>query len=581
MESSLPNRSALIVLVHGTWGRRIFPRLSSWLNAKIFKNRRPLWFEKNSSFRRDLSSALEDARLDAEFIAFEWSGSNSVFARSEAAKSLRDLLNQFGQNRPITIIAHSHGGNVALHAVGEGFTHADTTVVTLATPFLRVFPTWVGPSFLAYVLPTIIGYISLLLVLIPWFSTMLYGAERLHDIQRFSIDSLVVGLLACAPITWWLIYTVINPASAGSRKPSTWQHRPFHLAEAANYRIRPDLKLFVLRGANDEASLTLAAGKIAGKLSRIFRKGIVYLAYLFFAGPWGWLLGNWMSAHPKVDDFAFDLALTGGTLSFLLLYAPALFNTVFGREFLIGAARAEIVADSVPDAPHAFVKTLDPQFNYHSILQHYLYDHPECAYAIANLVWQTPPYVIRFAEPDEEELFHQNEIPKNWRSRLLIWLTPWIVYGSIFLVLSSVAHFYGIIPAITVVREDTVNATRASSAAPVRWIASKIGIDTQQYQLLGYDEPEFEGAACQNEVTQALLLYGRLRELLSKGQRHILFQPATCPCHSADLSCKYGRLQCAQILIDGEDISKILIREGFAFPYICDQTSCTKRRSWC
>src|SRR5262245_16981747 len=55
------------------------------------------------------------------------------------------LLSQ-GQTRPIILIAHSHGGNVVLRALTEGYSNASTSVITLATPFLRIFPTWDRPN---------------------------------------------------------------------------------------------------------------------------------------------------------------------------------------------------------------------------------------------------------------------------------------------------------------------------------------------------------------------------------------------------------------------------------------------------
>src|SRR5205085_2403634 len=117
----------------------------TFLRAKFFRGAEPRWFDETSLFRSRLSREITNSAIAAEIISFEWSGANSVFARSRAAESLRTMLLSRGQNRSVTIIAHSHGGNVALRAVGQDYSHADTMVITLATPFLQIYPTTEGP----------------------------------------------------------------------------------------------------------------------------------------------------------------------------------------------------------------------------------------------------------------------------------------------------------------------------------------------------------------------------------------------------------------------------------------------------
>ena len=82
------------------------------------------------------------ASLDWPVRAFLWSGANSVHARDCAARELSDQLRKDLQDpdAKAVIIAHSHGGNVALRALQHLDFMADRIrVVTLATPFLRVF----------------------------------------------------------------------------------------------------------------------------------------------------------------------------------------------------------------------------------------------------------------------------------------------------------------------------------------------------------------------------------------------------------------------------------------------------------
>jgi pimeloyl-ACP methyl ester carboxylesterase len=127
-----------IILVHGTWARGFFPKRRE---ISLYTPNKRWWFEEGSQFRAGLDAALKNASLDWQIRAFLWSGANSVHARDDAARELADQLRKDldDPNGTAFIIAHSHGGNVALRALQ----HLDSTagrirIVTLATPFLRV-----------------------------------------------------------------------------------------------------------------------------------------------------------------------------------------------------------------------------------------------------------------------------------------------------------------------------------------------------------------------------------------------------------------------------------------------------------
>src|SRR5215813_1201657 len=129
-----------IILVHGTWGRGFFPKRRE---VSLYPPNKRYWFEEGSQFCAGLDAALKSASLDWPIRAFLWSGANSVQVRDSAAQELSGQLRKDLQEDPdarAVIIAHSHGGNVALRALQ----HLDSMagrirVVTLATPFLRVF----------------------------------------------------------------------------------------------------------------------------------------------------------------------------------------------------------------------------------------------------------------------------------------------------------------------------------------------------------------------------------------------------------------------------------------------------------
>lgn len=121
----------VVYLVHGTWAHGLFRF------PLPFSSESPrLWFEPGSPF---LAHLQELAGSAVGFVPFLWSGANTVRARHEAARRLAAQLREDMQREPAVsrlIIAHSHGGNVALHAVG--MLGRPIPIATMGTPFLSV-----------------------------------------------------------------------------------------------------------------------------------------------------------------------------------------------------------------------------------------------------------------------------------------------------------------------------------------------------------------------------------------------------------------------------------------------------------
>jgi hypothetical protein len=132
---------ARIILVHGTWGRGFDPDK----DAGRMVAGEPVvarWFEAGSKFCKSLSSGLAGAGQATDLSAFLWSGANSIEERNSAATGLAKKLDECVVAAPDTphfIIAHSHGGNVALDARQRMSASSEHVhVVTLATPFLSI-----------------------------------------------------------------------------------------------------------------------------------------------------------------------------------------------------------------------------------------------------------------------------------------------------------------------------------------------------------------------------------------------------------------------------------------------------------
>jgi pimeloyl-ACP methyl ester carboxylesterase len=110
----------LIILVHGTWGTK-----SSWA------------IPEQSRLVRALRGHLPQ---HIEFRRFCWSGANRSSARARAADRLAEQVRSElrARDRAIFVLAHSHGGNIALRAL-EALSEEDrrnVQTVLMGTPFL-------------------------------------------------------------------------------------------------------------------------------------------------------------------------------------------------------------------------------------------------------------------------------------------------------------------------------------------------------------------------------------------------------------------------------------------------------------
>src|SRR5215468_4725807 len=109
--SEVARHQLLITLVHGTWPRGFFPTLRR-------RNRAPLWFEESSPFLVRLSAELGE--VPHKIKPLLWTGENSIFVRDKTAHILAESLSVEHAEHPQAtqlVIAHSHGGNIALRAL--------------------------------------------------------------------------------------------------------------------------------------------------------------------------------------------------------------------------------------------------------------------------------------------------------------------------------------------------------------------------------------------------------------------------------------------------------------------------------
>jgi hypothetical protein len=122
-------------LVHGTWPAGGF---LAHKYPRFFKPK-PTWFDDGSDFRR----AIEADVPGIQWRVFRWSGANSEIERRKAARQFADALRSeidVAREACHVVIAHSHGGNVALWGLGlldETKRNQVAGLATMGTPFLH------------------------------------------------------------------------------------------------------------------------------------------------------------------------------------------------------------------------------------------------------------------------------------------------------------------------------------------------------------------------------------------------------------------------------------------------------------
>lgn len=233
----------VVHLVHGTWPYGPLRRIPH--------GARKSWFENGSSVRQKIFARIG---CPIEVVAFPWSGRNSFAARAEAARSfaahLRNSLLAYPNARHV-VLAHSHGGTVAAHALSM-LPHDQllarkqvAALVCLATPF-------------AY---------------------SKTGTETDRTLHSVAVASVVVASLALLLASYWSGFREVNGAllsligiGAGILLSAVFR---FGASEAPEeyYSGQPvsrHVRTFIMRETRDEAALAIG-------LTQVVRAATSYL----------------------------------------------------------------------------------------------------------------------------------------------------------------------------------------------------------------------------------------------------------------------------------------------------------------
>lgn len=395
--------------MHGTWGRGFFvPRSkSSGKPEPSGSHGEPHWFEKGSQFQNKLLAELVRQGYQVEFDYFLWSGDNSFLQREQAAKELEKLLRSQSERFPGSkkvVIAHSHGGNVLLRAVDMLGNKGDAYhLITLATPFVQIEKGNVSPfSYLAakFALGAVTVAIGSVGMIVGAISLM--GVFVEPSIKKVAVAILSILLAVLAMKTSRKTNMFAQWFTGQSAEKDGLSRDILKLCSASSLPARLSRQpLLVLRGVDDEAALTLAAGSIGARLSRLILAvldnlvavsllGVVFVVIpaIVITGVLSDIVGEKWSL---VDWLFYSLLGSGGMILVgfpLLITAIAfisnLFKSVFGRELLHGGISLDVISNSTPDfIGNVDAITLPSPKHGNGGMRHSLHAHPHVEKTIA------------------------------------------------------------------------------------------------------------------------------------------------------------------------------------------------------
>jgi hypothetical protein len=373
-----------ITLVHGTWGRGFF---------KLDKpTKTPRWFEDNSQFRDTITATLAFWNMPAAtFEVCKWSGQNSITARERAARQLADHLNsqrRANPSAPQLVIAHSHGGNVAVRAIEylEG-PRNHVFVATIATPFIEMFPrveTFESTRYWFFLYPVLIGVYALL-----------YRMGMIEYSRIFLYALVGTAVLAMIGVR----------SDLGKGALEKWRRARERFGERlVRYTSHEGLRqgkadFLIIRGIDDEATLSIAAGAIGRKLA-IFNvqlldridDGARWIFYLLFLP----LLGVFFLPRSLVESYMDGFLITAaymlvgiiaiaGLVIVISNAFAAMCLAVYGKELFMSSFSPQVSTGSAPDSPgpiaiYTLTRTDFPSPGF----RHFIYNERGCAHYIVR-----------------------------------------------------------------------------------------------------------------------------------------------------------------------------------------------------
>jgi hypothetical protein len=401
----------LLTLVHGTWPDGLFPRIVRFkqrvreLTGRQRGDPPPYWFEESSPFLDRLSTELGD--VPHKIKPLRWTGKNSIFERDKTAHVLAEYLSAEHAEHPQDtqlIIAHSHGGNIALRALHHlpehdasrsgGADTANPLVVTLATPFIEIHQADFGrrPSYIRGAV--LFAMWNLLQLLAVWLFPSARSDLPMSTPIELSwsanlIFQAVVGLLVLIIGLYWI-----------EKRTTARQNQVEALSRATRLTVAPQ-RLLVIRAIDDEASLILALGAV---LNYTTVKSVMFvywiMATLVVSVPLLWLLFFFVAQRSPGNhgpNWYRDLAALLCSAFIITLFGVlAISRLVHGQELAKSPMECQVNTQSTPDGIGLSKIVTLVRRSYLRSLRHGIYDHEDCAKTISNWVrWQLCALPVR------------------------------------------------------------------------------------------------------------------------------------------------------------------------------------------
>ena len=207
----------VVTTVHGTYARHA------------------TWIEPDSKLGQALTRRFGAGVVVAPF---RWDGRNNPAARTEAKDKLREHLHCMARKYKLAqhyIVAHSHGGNVALYALRDtSLRDAIAGVACLATPFLISRPRVLGSKRMA---AHIAGAVGLLLLIVQFLAR-----RWLSAIEPAWLRELMI-------FVFLLLSMVLDAALL-----KNWRRFAENLHEALQLATLSKEGLLIIRAPGDESS---------------------------------------------------------------------------------------------------------------------------------------------------------------------------------------------------------------------------------------------------------------------------------------------------------------------------------------
>jgi hypothetical protein len=313
------------------------------------RSRSPLWFEDGSDFQKEIADQLGGK---VAFVGFLWSGRNSIRARLRAARGLAERISQTATSEPgarQVVIAHSHGGNVAAHAVALlDPSSRPAGVATLATPFLHVR----GRALDMGERVTVWAAMAMPILFV------IFSADHLPYWLYWTRNSIEL----IPQVAYVFAFTLMAVAWTAHALWGRWRDTP---RRRQSPDLPDDLNLLILRAPGDEASLALASAGFFTLVSRFLWALLAFPAWVvvwvckfFAASGLRWidyiaLMFQYLISLPLIIFGILIIMIAYGILAlFTVPWLWAMSSVLlmpFGFEFVALGPTAEVTAESAPE----------------------------------------------------------------------------------------------------------------------------------------------------------------------------------------------------------------------------------------